>query len=191
MRRQPRRNPRLAPFPMRATFAPPGPPGIITGKSVLLARQASATPTPSHTWDTCVHTCAEFSACACPTTPSLACTAQMLLPGSMGAKWLQSVALMLADKPDCIQVETMIGCRSHSWVAPQGCLGVPWEGLALEARGLLPHSFWAATEAQAELLELLAASVCPDTCYCHDRMPSKTSILMRDTLKAERLLVLQ
>ncbi|KAL0021412.1 hypothetical protein WJX79_003342 [Trebouxia sp. C0005] len=31
LRRQPRRNPRLAPFPMRGTFAPPGPPGIITG----------------------------------------------------------------------------------------------------------------------------------------------------------------
>ncbi|KAL0053556.1 hypothetical protein WJX82_007510 [Trebouxia sp. C0006] len=31
MRRQPRRNPRLAPFPMRGSFAPPGPPGIITG----------------------------------------------------------------------------------------------------------------------------------------------------------------
>lgn len=31
MRRRPRRHPRLAPFPMRGTFAPPGPPGIITG----------------------------------------------------------------------------------------------------------------------------------------------------------------
>ncbi|DBA78765.1 TPA: hypothetical protein ACH3X1_008670 [Trebouxia sp. C0004] len=31
MRRQPRRNPRQAPFPMRGSFAPPGPPGIITG----------------------------------------------------------------------------------------------------------------------------------------------------------------
>lgn len=108
--------------------------------------------------------------------------------------WLPSPCVPLLPHLDPLassRVETMIGCRSHSWVAPQGCLGVPWEGLALEARGLLPHSFWAATEAQAELLELLAASVCPDTCYCHDRMPSKTSILMRDTLKAERLLVLQ
>ncbi len=98
---------------------------------------------------------------------------------------------MLGDKSDCMQEETMIGCRSRSWVAPQGCLGVPWEGLALEARDLLPHCFWAATEEQAELLELLAAFVCPDTSHCHDRMPLKVSILMRDTLKAERLLVLQ
>lgn len=68
----------------------------------------------------------------------------------------------------------MIACRSHSWVAPLGCLGVPWEGLALEARGLLPHYFWAATGEQAELLELLVASVCPDTSQCHDRMPCKS-----------------
>ncbi len=77
----------------------------------------------------------------------------------------------------------MIGCPSHSWVAPQECLGVSWEGLVLEARGLLPHCFWAATEAQAELLELLAAFVCPDTSQCHDRMPLKVSVLMCDTLK--------
>lgn len=57
------------------------------------------------------------------------------------------------------------------------------EGLVLEARGLLPHCFWAATEAQAELLELLAAFVCPDTSQCHDRMPLKVSVLMCDTLK--------
>ncbi len=75
---------------------------------------------------------------------------------------------MLGDSSDCMQVETMIGCRSHSWVAPQGCLGAPWEGLALEARGLLPHCSWVATEAQAELLELLAAFVCPDTSRYHD-----------------------
>ncbi len=61
----------------------------------------------------------------------------------------------------------------------------------MEARGLLPHCFWVATEGQAELLELLVAFVCLDMLQCHDRMPLQVSILMHDTLNAERLLVLQ
>jgi len=44
---------------------------------------------------------------------------------------------MLGDKSDCVQEETMIGCRSHSWVAPQGCLGGSLGGSGFG--GLLPH----------------------------------------------------
>ncbi len=65
--------------------------------------------------------------CACSPNPDwhlLLSRCSLAVRGS-AAKWLQSIALTLADKSDGTQVESMIGCRSHSWVAPQGCLGVP------------------------------------------------------------------
>lgn len=86
---------------MRGSFAPPGPPGIITGKSVLLAGQASLCHTNpilfghlrSHNHKLC---CAVHAVENPDWRLLLSCCS--LAVRRSAAQWLQSSVLILADK---------------------------------------------------------------------------------------------
>ena len=108
MRQHSRRHPRLpTAFPSRGIFAPPGPPGGITGQM-------------QHTNTHAVH--------ARLTVLKYLC----LLDACCGSRYHVSISLqwlglflfgeVQAAHDACVQVGIMTGCHSHFWAARQACL---------------------------------------------------------------------
>ena len=104
MRRFSRRHPRLpTAFPSRGIFAPPGPPGGITGQMQGF-----------HTHMPCTH----WSLCCGSLSTGMRVSYSLHLLSLLLCKEVQVVHT--AD----VQEEIMIGCPSRFWVAPQACLEV-------------------------------------------------------------------